>query len=48
MGRMTISELEDELAMERDDNARLYAKVVNLRAELAEPTAGDDDEVEES
>jgi hypothetical protein len=48
MGRKTISQLEDELAMERDDNARLYAKVENLRAELAEPTAGDDDEVEES
>jgi hypothetical protein len=30
MGRMTISELEDELAMERDDNARLYTKVENL------------------
>ncbi len=30
MARKTISELEDELAMERDDNARLYTKVENL------------------
>ena len=30
MGRETISELEEELAMERDDNARLYTKVENL------------------
>jgi hypothetical protein len=30
MGRETISELEDELAMERDDNARLNTKVENL------------------
>jgi cell division protein FtsB len=34
--RKTISELEDELAMERDDNARLYTKVENLRAEIAD------------
>ena len=36
MRRKTISELEDELAMERDDNARLYTKVENLRAEIAD------------
>ncbi|MDQ6771246.1 MAG: hypothetical protein M3Z54_14845 [Gemmatimonadota bacterium] len=30
MGRKTISELEDELAMERDDSARLYTKGENL------------------
>ena len=30
MGRKTISQLEDELAIERDDNARLYTKVENL------------------
>ena len=36
MRRKTISQLEDELAMERDDNARLYAKVENLRAEIAD------------
>ena len=42
MGRKTISELEDELAMERDDNARLYVKVENLRAEVAEIEASDD------
>ncbi len=48
MGRKSVAQLENELAQERDDNARLYMKVENLRAELAEPTAGDDDEVEES
>ena len=42
MARKTISELEDELAQERDDNARLYAKVNNLRAELAELDDPDD------
>lgn len=42
MGRKTISQLEDELAMERDDNARLYAKVENLRAEIAELDDSDD------
>ena len=36
MARKTISQLEDELAMERDDNARRYAKVENLRAEIAD------------
>ena len=36
MGRKTISQLEDELAQERDDNARLYTKVENLRAEIAD------------
>jgi cell division protein FtsB len=36
MGRKTISQFEDELANERDDNARLYAKVENLRAEIAD------------
>ena len=36
MARKTISQLEDELASERDDNARLYAKVENLRAEIAD------------
>ena len=33
MGRKSLAELEDELAQERDDNARLYTKVDNLRAE---------------
>jgi hypothetical protein len=30
MGRKAISQLEDELAMVRDDNARLYTKLENL------------------
>lgn len=32
MGRKSVTELEDELAQERDDKARLYMKVNNLRA----------------
>jgi len=43
MGRKTISQLEDELAMERDDNARLYTKVENLRAEIADLETDCDD-----
>jgi len=40
MGRKTISQLEDELAMERDDNARLYAKVEpRLQSETRRATA---------
>ena len=46
--RKTISQLEDELAMERDDNARLYAKVENLRAEIADLEADDCDDSDES
>jgi hypothetical protein len=30
MGRETVSQLEDDLTQERDDSARLYAKVENL------------------
>jgi hypothetical protein len=44
MARKTISELQEELAAERDDNARLYAKVENLRAEIS---ADEDDEAED-
>ena len=34
MGRKSVAELQDELAQERDDNGRLYAKVNNLRATI--------------
>ena len=49
MARKTITELQEELAAERDDNARLYAKVENLRAEIAgdEDEADDEDEDED-
>jgi hypothetical protein len=43
MPRKTNEELRDELAQERADNERLYAKVENLRAELAD----DEDEEDE-
>jgi len=43
MDRKTISQLEEELANERDDNARLYAKVENLRAEIIDLEADCDD-----
>ena len=42
MGRKSVTELQDDLAQERDDNARLYAKVNNLRAKLAELDDPDD------
>ncbi|MDQ6768754.1 MAG: hypothetical protein M3Z54_02065 [Gemmatimonadota bacterium] len=32
MRRKSVAELEEELQLERDDNARLYMKVNNLRA----------------
>lgn len=50
MGRKSLAQLEDELAQERDDNARLYAKVENLRAEIAEleDDANDSDASDES
>ncbi len=42
MGRKSVAQLENELAQERDDNARLYMKVENLRAEIAELEESDD------
>jgi hypothetical protein len=42
MRRKSVAELEEELQLERDDNARLYTKVKNLRVELAELDDSDD------
>jgi hypothetical protein len=43
MARKTITELQEELAAEREDNARLYAKVENMRAELAGDSSSTED-----
>jgi uncharacterized coiled-coil protein SlyX len=44
MPRKTNEELRDELAQERADNERLYAKVENLRAELSDVEEDADDD----
>jgi hypothetical protein len=48
MPRKTNEELRGELAQERADNERLYAKVENLRAELADDEDDEDEDEDES
>lgn len=43
MARRTISELQDQLDAERQDNERLYGKIENLRSELSGVAESADD-----